>query len=184
MPLGEYSYNLEVMFHQPVICLLVTCIPFRLIKCLTGLWRLDRLLTTDIIMQFAFSRSAGVIEERRDDFGSGFTDALSLGSHSVYIMNEKPWIRHLSNFIPTGILRFLKPEMGGLMDLLEVCRRDSVLSVPDAVILRVTGTLRARLKLTLRDLRARSTHSSPYDIGRKARVRRSHTTSFSIALVP
>ncbi|GKT64404.1 cytochrome P450 [Colletotrichum tofieldiae] len=50
-----------------------------------------RLLTTEIIMQFAFSQSAGMIEEQEDDFGSGFTNALSVASHSVYLMYEKPW---------------------------------------------------------------------------------------------
>lgn len=73
-------------------------------------------------MQFAFSRSAGLIEEHRDDFGSNFTDALAVGSHSVYIMFEKPWIRHLANAMPTSIMRFLKPEMGALMDMIEVRR--------------------------------------------------------------
>lgn len=76
-------------------------------------------------MEFTFSRSAGLIEEHHDDFGSVFTDALAIGTKGVYIMYEKPWVRHLANTIPTGILRFLKPEMGGFMDLLEVCRRDS-----------------------------------------------------------
>lgn len=71
-------------------------------------------------MQFAFARSAGLIEEHRDDFGSNFTDALAIGSHSVYIMYEKPWIRHLANAMPTSIMRFLKPEMAALMDMIEV----------------------------------------------------------------
>lgn len=71
-------------------------------------------------MEFAFSRSAGLIEEHRNDFGSNFTDALAVGSHSVYIMYEKPWIRHLANAMPTSIMRFLKPEMAALMDMIEV----------------------------------------------------------------
>ncbi|KAK7697316.1 hypothetical protein SLS64_013664 [Diaporthe eres] len=78
-----------------------------------------RLLTTEIIMEFAFSRSAGIIEEHHDDFDSVFTDALAIAPKGVYIMYEKPWLRHLANAIPTGILRFLKPEMSGIMDLLE-----------------------------------------------------------------
>lgn len=73
-------------------------------------------------MQFAFARSAGLIEEHRDDFGSNFTDALAVGSHSIYIMYEKPWIRHLANAMPTSIMRFLKPEMAALMDMIEVSR--------------------------------------------------------------
>lgn len=110
------------MFYQLVTCVLLKYVSFQSIQWLTGLCLLNRLLTTEIVMQFAFSRSAGLLEEHHDDFGSNFTDALAVGSHSVYIMFEKPWIRHLANAMPTSIMRFLKPEMGALMDMIEVRR--------------------------------------------------------------
>ncbi|GJC84906.1 N-acetyltryptophan 6-hydroxylase ivoC [Colletotrichum liriopes] len=78
-----------------------------------------RLLTTEIIMQFAFSQSAGMIEEQEDDFGSGFTDALSVASHGVYLMYEKPWVRYIGNVMPPRILRILNPALGNMMNLIE-----------------------------------------------------------------
>ncbi|GKT43047.1 N-acetyltryptophan 6-hydroxylase ivoC [Colletotrichum spaethianum] len=77
-----------------------------------------RLLTTEIIMQFAFSQPAGVIDEHEDDFNSEFTDTVSTASHSVYLMYEKPWIRHFGSVVPTRVLCVLQPALGNIMKLL------------------------------------------------------------------
>ncbi|KZL86091.1 cytochrome p450 [Colletotrichum incanum] len=99
-----------------------------------------RLLTTEIIMQFAFAQSAGMIEEQDDDFGSGFTDALSVASHSVYLVYEKPWIRYLGKVMPTRILRILNPALGNMMNLIEVSMRLPMFPMSNALSLSFAAT--------------------------------------------
>lgn len=62
----------------------------------------------EIIMQFAFSQPAGVIEEQSGTFESRFTQALTTAIHTVFYFYENPWSRRIGKFAPHRVLRFFE----------------------------------------------------------------------------
>ncbi|KAK0378116.1 hypothetical protein CLIM01_04542 [Colletotrichum limetticola] len=80
-----------------------------------------RALTTKVIMQFAFGRSGGMIEENEHDFTSWFSDSLSVASHGFHTMLYCPLARHIGNCLPILFVNFMKPDVGKHLSLLKVC---------------------------------------------------------------
>ncbi|GJC84067.1 cytochrome P450 monooxygenase sdnE [Colletotrichum liriopes] len=80
-----------------------------------------RAFTTDIVMQFAFGRSAGMIQESEDNFNSWFSDCWSTASHGFHTMLYNPWIRHLSNCLPIRLLSLIKTDLADFQSVINVC---------------------------------------------------------------
>ncbi|KAK1488923.1 hypothetical protein CTAM01_11404 [Colletotrichum tamarilloi] len=80
-----------------------------------------RALTTKVVMQFAFGRSGGMIEENEHNFTSWFSDSLSVASHGSHTMLYYPLARHIGNCLSTSLINFMKPDVGKLLSLLKVC---------------------------------------------------------------
>ncbi|KAH6884607.1 cytochrome P450 [Thelonectria olida] len=78
-----------------------------------------RLLTTEVVMQFAFARSADLIGEDAEGFHSWFLDAFDLASQSIFDMQHNPWLRFAGNLMPRPVVRLLSKEVGTLLDMRE-----------------------------------------------------------------
>ncbi|KXH39570.1 hypothetical protein CSIM01_06625 [Colletotrichum simmondsii] len=78
-----------------------------------------RALTTEVIMQFAFGRSGGMIEENEHNFTSWFSDSLSVASHGFHTMLYNSLARHIGNCLTIPIVTFMKPDVGKLLSLLK-----------------------------------------------------------------
>jgi hypothetical protein len=79
-----------------------------------------RLMTTEVILQFAFGRSGGLIEEDQNGFRSWFLEGFDAASKSIPDLQYKPWLRHLTNIIPQALVYKLSPDIGNLLDMLKV----------------------------------------------------------------
>ncbi|EQB49228.1 hypothetical protein CGLO_11458 [Colletotrichum gloeosporioides Cg-14] len=76
-----------------------------------------RLLTTNIIMEFCFADSRGMLEEQPNSFRSQFLTAFSVGAQAVKTLQQYPLLRIVSNAIPVGLLKVISPELGSLFQL-------------------------------------------------------------------
>lgn len=77
-------------------------------------------MTTEVILQFAFGRSGGLIEEDKNGFRSWFLEGFDAASKSIPDLQYKPWLRHLINVIPQALVYKLSPEIGNLLDMAKV----------------------------------------------------------------
>ncbi|KAH0423588.1 cytochrome p450 [Colletotrichum camelliae] len=76
-----------------------------------------RLLTTNIIMEFCFANSRGMLEEQPDSFQSQFLTALSVAASALKTLQQYPLLRIISNAIPVGLVKVVSPELGNLIHL-------------------------------------------------------------------
>lgn len=77
-------------------------------------------MTTEIITEFAFSKSANLIEEKDGDFDSWFLDAFDFGSESIVETQYKPLLRFAAQVLPVSVIRVLDPKVGRILDMQEV----------------------------------------------------------------
>lgn len=80
----------------------------------------QRLLTTEIITEFAFAKSPNLIEERNDEFDSWFLDAFDIGSQSVVDLQYNPVFRRFVNLLPVGVVGLLNPKLASILNLQKV----------------------------------------------------------------
>ncbi|GFF74814.1 hypothetical protein IFM60648_04287 [Aspergillus lentulus] len=76
-----------------------------------------RLLTTDIITEFAFAKSANLIEEKSNDLDSWFLDAFDVASQSVVDLQYNALLRQLVKVLPISAVEFLSPKLGSILNL-------------------------------------------------------------------
>ncbi|KAF5496250.1 Cytochrome P450 monooxygenase sdnE [Colletotrichum fructicola] len=76
-----------------------------------------RLVTTNIIMEFCFADSRGMLEEQPDSFKSQFLTAFSVAASALKTLQQYPLLRIVSNAIPVGLLKVVSPELGNLIHL-------------------------------------------------------------------
>ncbi|SPJ75701.1 uncharacterized protein FTOL_05432 [Fusarium torulosum] len=81
-----------------------------------------RLWTTNIILEFCFADSGGMMEEQSDGFKSKFLKAFAASAKGVSTMQHYPWMRFLSMKTRVGLARFFNEDIGYLMDLIEFAR--------------------------------------------------------------
>jgi len=77
-------------------------------------------LTTDIITEFAFAKSANLIEERSDELDSWFLDAFDVGSQSIVDLQYNWVLLQIVKVLPVGAVKLLNPKLRSIMDLIEV----------------------------------------------------------------
>lgn len=80
------------------------------------------LLTTDIITEFAFAKSANLIEEKSNDLDSWFLDAFDVASQSVVDLQYNALLRQLVKVLPISAVEFLSPKLGSILNLQKVYR--------------------------------------------------------------
>lgn len=79
-----------------------------------------RALTTEIIAQFAFSRSAGLIEESKDGFKARAVAAIEGTADGVEYMRQYWVLRALSEMLPRKLVTRFGGDVGQFMNVLDV----------------------------------------------------------------
>lgn len=79
-----------------------------------------RALTTEIIAQFAFSRSAGMIEQSRDGFKATTVDAIEGTADGIEYMRQYWILKVLSVILPRRIVAYFGGDVGQFMNVLDV----------------------------------------------------------------
>lgn len=79
-----------------------------------------RSFTTEIIMEFAFSRSAGLIEEQPSGFKSSFLNALDLAAGAFWFGQANPLLGRVMTSTPRSVVKFLSPQFKHLFALFDV----------------------------------------------------------------
>ena len=77
-------------------------------------------MTTEIITEFAFGKTADLIEEMNDEFDSWFLDAFDVGSQNVGELQYNAFLRNLVKVIPRRAARLLNPKLRSILDLAQV----------------------------------------------------------------
>ncbi|KAF3398230.1 Trichodiene oxygenase [Penicillium rolfsii] len=78
-----------------------------------------RAFTTEFILEFAFGRPGGLIEEQPETFRSWFLDGLDRAGDSFPIMVGRPWLREIFQRIPMKLVGRLVPELSNFFSILE-----------------------------------------------------------------
>ncbi|KAL2832292.1 cytochrome P450 [Aspergillus pseudoustus] len=76
-----------------------------------------RALTAEVILQFAFGRPGGLIDERPSGFGSAFVDGLDVMGHGLPVLIYRPWLRAAIKLIPPGLMGAVFPEHAQFMNV-------------------------------------------------------------------
>jgi hypothetical protein len=71
-------------------------------------------------MEFAFARSADMINESPHNFDSWFLRGFDVAAQSITEMQYNPMLRKMSRRIPRSIVRKLSPEIAMILDIQEV----------------------------------------------------------------
>lgn len=77
-------------------------------------------MTTEIITEFAFAKSANLIEEKSDELDSWFLDAFDVGSQSIVDLQYNWVLRQIVGILPAGAVKLLNPKLRSILDLQEV----------------------------------------------------------------
>lgn len=77
-------------------------------------------MTTEVITEFAFARSANLIEEKSNEMGSWFLDAFVVGSQSVVDLQYNAFLRKIVKVLPVGISGLLNPKLASFLNLQKV----------------------------------------------------------------
>ncbi|KAJ5628765.1 cytochrome P450 [Penicillium lividum] len=108
---------------EPLICEKIYLLSAKITRlCATqeiDVYNAVRLLTTDIITEFAFAKSANLIEERRDEMDSWFLDAFDVGSQSIVDLQYNSVLRQIVKILPVGAVKLLNPKLRSILDLQE-----------------------------------------------------------------
>lgn len=81
----------------------------------------NSLLTTEIIVEFAFAKPANLIEEKHDELDSWFLEAFDIGSQSVVDLQHSVLLQQVVKVLPVGIIEFMNPKLGSILNLQKVC---------------------------------------------------------------
>lgn len=79
-----------------------------------------RALTTEIITQFAFSRSAGMIEESQDDFKATNVEAIEGTADGIDHVRHYWVLQVLQGLLPRKIVKQFGGSVGQFMNVLDV----------------------------------------------------------------
>lgn len=82
--------------------------------------KVRRCLTTEVIMEFAFAKSANMLEESPDTFESWFLKAFDAAAKSVWKTYYSPNLSRFAAFMPATFVKALDPELSSLFKLLKV----------------------------------------------------------------
>lgn len=77
-------------------------------------------MTTEVILQLAFGRAGGLIEEDQNGFRSWFLEGFDAAAKGIPDLQYQPWLRKLINIIPQTLVYKLSPEIGNLLDIMKV----------------------------------------------------------------
>jgi hypothetical protein len=79
-----------------------------------------RCLTTEVIMEFEFAKSANMLEEEDSTFESWFLTAFDAITKSVWKMQEFPLLRKTSALLPDSLVTLIDPQIAIVFRMLKV----------------------------------------------------------------
>jgi cytochrome P450 len=79
-----------------------------------------RCLTTEVIMEFAFAKSANMLEEQETTFESWFLTAFDAVAGSLWKMQEFPLLRKIAGRLPDKLVERLDPQLVNVFRMLKV----------------------------------------------------------------
>lgn len=85
------------------------------------LYKAIRGMTTEIISEFAFARSAGFIQESENSFDCDVLDAFDLAGSGIADLQHSAFLRTISMWTPAAITKKLSRELGLLLEIHDVC---------------------------------------------------------------
>jgi hypothetical protein len=83
------------------------------------LGRAFRAMSVDIVTDYAFSSSLGLLEE--DDFGAWFSNMLREGAPLFWVFQQLPFIKTAVESLPAWVSRRLSPAVGAWERFMQVC---------------------------------------------------------------
>ncbi|KAH8428282.1 cytochrome P450 [Aspergillus melleus] len=78
-----------------------------------------RCLTTEIIMEFAFAKSANMLEESSTTFQSWFLTAFDAVARSFWKLQEWPLARKAAGILPIGVVTLIDPQIANVIKMLK-----------------------------------------------------------------
>lgn len=71
-------------------------------------------------MEFAFARSANMLEENDTTFESWFLTAFDAVASSIWKMQELPMLRKIFGCLPDSLVTLIDPQIASLFKMLKV----------------------------------------------------------------
>ncbi|KAB8071259.1 cytochrome P450 [Aspergillus leporis] len=78
-----------------------------------------RCLTTEVIMEFAFARSANMLEEEESSFESWFLRAFDTLANNFWTNQERPIFRKAAAWIPSSVIKLAGKEIASFFDVIK-----------------------------------------------------------------
>ncbi|GKZ35743.1 hypothetical protein AbraIFM66950_006496 [Aspergillus brasiliensis] len=78
-----------------------------------------RCLTTEVIMEFAFAKSANMLEENETNFESWFLTAFDAVAGSIWKMQEWPMARKALGFVPMNVIGLVDSQIVNVIKMLK-----------------------------------------------------------------
>jgi hypothetical protein len=72
-------------------------------------------------MEFAFAKSANMLEENETTFESWFLSAFDSVAGSLWKLQEWPLIRRALSFVPITLVSLVDPQIAHVARMLKVC---------------------------------------------------------------
>lgn len=80
-------------------------------------------------MEFAFARSAHMLEEEESTFDSWFLRAFDSLASGLWTTHEWPALRKIGSHLPKSIVKILNKNVAGFLDVIDVRRALSMYRV-------------------------------------------------------
>ncbi|GMG22756.1 unnamed protein product [Aspergillus oryzae var. brunneus] len=81
-----------------------------------------RCLTTEVIMEFAFARSANMLEEEESTFDSWFLRAFDSVASDIWTAHEWPVLRRIGSCLPKSIVKIMNKKVASFFEVINVRR--------------------------------------------------------------
>ncbi|OQD78869.1 hypothetical protein PENANT_c075G09019 [Penicillium antarcticum] len=112
------SFKLEPIIHDKVEVLLGQINKLKVSQDI-NIYSAFRCLTTEIVMEFVFAKRENLLDENNTTFESWFLAAFDAAAESFWVMQERPWLWKMSNYLPLSFVELVKPEAAHVFKLLK-----------------------------------------------------------------
>ncbi|KAJ5753488.1 uncharacterized protein N7511_007641 [Penicillium nucicola] len=112
------SFKLEPLIHEKVAVLLGQINKLKGVQNI-NIYNAFRCLTTEIVMEFVFAKPENLLDDDNNEFESWFQAAFDAAAESFWLMEERPWLWKMSNYLPLSFVELVKPEAANVFKLLQ-----------------------------------------------------------------
>ncbi|CAG8947186.1 unnamed protein product [Penicillium salamii] len=111
-------FKLEGIFHTKAAIMMGKIDRLRE-KNLINLYDAFRCFTLEVVMEFAFARSAHMLEEEESTFDSWFLRAFDALASGLWTTHEWPALRKIGSYLPKSIVKTLNKNFAGFLDVID-----------------------------------------------------------------